>query len=61
MMRLTIDTEPLGTNKTEEIINAFETEFPNITIKKRKEYEVLAFLGTLEDIEKAISVLKRFL
>lgn len=58
MARLTIDTEEMDISQRDHLVKVLETE-RKLAVQKRDDYQVLAVIGSLEEIEGAVKILRR--
>lgn len=58
MARLTIDIEELDKLLSTKLVSCLEKEL-NLACQKREDYQVLAVIGSLEEIAGAIKIMQR--
>ena len=57
MMRLSIDIECMRKEFVDHLIDEISVKVPNIAIRNRDDYGVLALLGDIDDIKKMLDVI----
>lgn len=57
LMRLSIPTEDLDKKLVDHIIESLEKNIPNLAVRNRDDYQVIALIGNMNEIKQAIDII----